>query len=253
MEALVRKACIALAPRSWLLKRTLSNGAVVYGQNSPGYGGRAIFLEGDRIEPELQHLERLLDPGAVFMDIGANTGVFALKAAKHLQGGGTVIAVEPGLDMLKTLAYSVEANGFTNVRLRNFCLGERTGEQTLWLNYNKPNAFSLLKRSDGAGSVSVLVVALDDLCAWEHLTRLDYLKIDVVGAEQKVLAGGLEAIRRFRPIVQVAITAGYFPVDLPDYSVYRMLNAPKANVVHIANGDARAGRFLELGWQKTPA
>jgi FkbM family methyltransferase len=250
MEALIRKACIAVTPRSWLLKRTLSNGAVVYGKNSAGYGGRAIFLEGDRIEPELQHLERFLDPGAVFIDVGANTGVFTLKAAKHLHGNGTVIAVEPGLDMLKTLAYSVQANGFTNVRLRNFCLGERTGEQTLWLNYNKPNAFSLLKRSLGAESESVLVVALDDLCVWENLARLDYLKIDVVGAEHKVITGALQAIGRFHPVVQVAITAGYVPMDLPGYSVYRMLQAPKANVVHIADGDARTARFVELGWQK---
>jgi FkbM family methyltransferase len=155
--------------------------------------------------------------------------------------------------MLKMLAYSVNANGFTNVRLRNVCVGERTGEQTLWLNYNKPNAFSLLKRSQGAHSVSVLVVSLDDLCVWENLTRLDYLKIDVVGAEQKVLAGGLATIQRFRPIVQVAITADYVPIDLTDYGVYRMLDAPKANVVHIPNGDPRAKRFLDLGWQKVHA
>ena len=48
-------------------------------------------------------------------------------------------------------------------------------------------------------------ISLDDLCRWENLQRLDYLKIDVEGAEAAVLEGGQEAIGRFRPIIQVEV------------------------------------------------
>jgi FkbM family methyltransferase len=250
MEMLLRKARIAITPRSWLLKRTLSNGATVYGENKPGHGSRAIYLEGDHIEPELLHLEKLLDRDGVLIDIGANSGMFALKAAKHFSGNGLVIAVEPGFDMLRMLSYSVSANGFKNVRLRAFCIGERTEEQTLWLNHNKPNAFSLMKRSESAYGISVLVVSLDDLCQWERLTRLDYVKVDVVGSEEKVLAGAAKTMSQFRPIFQISLGAADVPMSLPGYSIYRMPHGAKANKVYIADDDHRANRFLELGWRK---
>jgi len=249
MEKLLRKARIALTPRSWLLKRGLSNGSTVCGRNRPGHGIRGVYLQGDSIEPELQHLENFLASDAVFVDVGANTGIFSLKAAKHLHDGGMAIAIEPSVDMLAMLAYNVRANSFSNVRIRNLCIGERTGEQVLWMNHNKPVAFSLVKTAGDAAALSVLTVTLDDLCVWEGLTRLDYLKIDVVGAERQVLAGASNTISRFHPIIQVPVPAERAPDRLPAYSLYQMLDAPKMNVVYIPNGDRRAIRFRELGWQ----
>ena len=54
-------------------------------------------------------------------------------------------------------------------------------------------------------SLSVLCVSLTDLCKWEAIDRLDYLKIDAEGAEDMILEGGVEIIERFRPIIQVEI------------------------------------------------
>ena len=89
---------------------------------------------------------------------------------------------------MATLYYNVRANGFTNVRLRNCCAGEHTGSATFWMNFNKPNSFSMIKRDEKASGLSTSVVALDDMFAWERLNRLDYLKIDVEGAEEQVLS-----------------------------------------------------------------
>jgi FkbM family methyltransferase len=250
MEALLRKARLAITPRSWMLKHVLSNGAVVYGKNGAGQGLRGVFLKGDSLEPELEHLESFLPKDGVFIDIGANTGVFSLKAAKHFDGVGTVIAIEPGVEMLAMLSYSVKANGFSNVRIRNLCIGERTGEHKLWLNYNKPNAFSLEKRAENADSVSVLAVTLDDLCTWEGLTRLDYVKIDVVGAEQAVLAGATSTLEQFRPLLQVAVHTGHVPSSLPGYDTYRRMDGPQENVLCVPEGDERTPRIRRLGWQK---
>ena len=74
---------VALTPRNRLLKAKLSNGAVVYGANRPGFGGRAVYLYRDAVEPEFEHLEGCLDVTGVFFDIGANTGKYAIKAATH--------------------------------------------------------------------------------------------------------------------------------------------------------------------------
>lgn len=247
MKILMRKIRVALTPRGWYLKTKLSNGAYVYGKNRGGFGGRGIYIYRESIEPEFQHIEDFLDPFGVFVDIGANTGIYTIKAAKHLsKNGGIVLAIEPFLDVLTSLNHSIQSNGFKNVRLRNFCAGQRTGSTVLWMNYDKPNQFSLLKRDEKASCISTLTVALDDIFVWEGLHRLDYLKIDVEGAEQQVLSGAKKIIKAYRPIIQLEVSINDVPVDLVNYSVFQ---APRSvNKVYIPNESPKIQLPQKFDW-----
>jgi FkbM family methyltransferase len=247
METL-RKFRVALTPRSWVLKRRLANGAVVYGQNRSGYGGRGIYIFGEAIRPEFEHFEEFLGSEGVFLDIGSSTGIFTIKAAKHYGDRGMVIAVDPSLEELSMLARSISANGFTNVRLRNLCVAAHTGLRTLYLNFDKPNSFSLEKFGAAPQSTSVLAISLNDLCKWEQLTRLDYVKISTVGSEEEILSTALETVQRFRPIIQFGLDMREFQVTLPDYGVFR---APgSSNKVCIPNEHPKFSLGRELGWLK---
>ena len=250
MQQWLRKVRVALTPRNWLLRTRLTNGAVIYGQNRPGYGGRGIYIFRDALEPEFEHLERFLVPGGTFIDVGANTGIYTLKAGKYLSAnGGTVIALEPFPEVLATLYHNVRANGFANVRLRNFCAGERTHATAFWMNFDRPHSFSISKRDEKAISFSTLVVALDELVEWEGLSRLDYLKIDVEGVEAQVLAGARKIISRFRPIIQVEVNINEVPMELPEYSVFQAGTAG-VNRIFIPNESAKIDVPKTLGWVK---
>lgn len=248
MSILLRKIKVALTPRDSLLKATLSNGAIVYGKNRAGFGGRGIYLYRDAIEPEFEHLEKFLDVDGVFVDVGANTGIYSLKAAKHYGNGGVVLAIEPFPDVLATLYQSVQANGFNNVRLRNFCAGERTVTSELWMNMGQPNSFSLVKRETEAACLSTLTVALDDLFIWEKLDRFDYLKIDAEGAEQQVLAGAAGVLEKYRPIVQMEVNINEPSWFLPNYSIFQAPGSP--NKVYIPNESKKLHLPKQLGWQQ---
>ena len=252
MKTFLRKVRVALTPRTRRLKTPLSNGAVVYGQNRSGYGGRGIYIFRDAIEPEFQCLERLLDPDGVFVDIGANTGIYTLKVAQHFgKHRGVVLALEPFPELLADLSYNVQANGFSNVRLRNVCAGDRCGAGVLWKNYNRPNSFSLVQRERGAAQLSVLVVKLDDLLRWEGLDRLDYLKVDAEGSEREVLAGATETLHRHRPIVQLESTLCDAPFQVPAYSCFRAGGdspRPSPNKIYIPNESPKIDVPGKLGW-----
>lgn len=251
----LKKVRVALTPRSALLRTRLQNGAIVEGYNRAGYGGRGIYVFGDALEPELFRLQHFLEPGHVFVDIGANVGVFTVKAAKEVGNCGLVIAVEPFLESAVRLSSNVRANGYSNVRVRNFCVGRNTEHARLHLNQGKPNSFSLVAHSKGNGSananaesVSVLSVSLDDLCRWEKLDRLDYLKIDAEGAEAAILEGGQETIRRFRPIVQVEITICKSSLS-PSFNYRRFVAPNSMNKVLIPAENAKAVETAtHLGW-----
>lgn len=246
---MLRMARVAVTPRQCLLKAVLANGAIVCGKNRPGYGGRGIYVYRDALEPEFEHLDDFLDSSGVFVDVGANTGIYTLKAAKHYAGkNGTVLAVEPFPDVLATLFLNVQLNGFSNVRLRNFCVGGQTGPTTLWMNFNRPHSFSILKRDEAATGMSSLIVTLDDLFVWEGLNRLDYLKIDAEGAEQQILAGGRQIITRHRPIIQLEVNLSEAAFELPNYSIFQAPGSP--NKFWIPNESPKIALPPKLGWEK---
>jgi len=248
MKVVAKQARVALTPRNRLLKAKLANGAVVYGKNRAGFGGRAVFIYGDATEPEFEHLHRFLDETGVFVDVGANTGKWAIKAAKHYGDSGVVVAVEPFPDVLATLYRSVQANGFNNVRLRNVTIGEHTTSGTLWMNKARPQMFSLVQSDRDAQCFSTLTVSLDDLFGWEGLDRLDYLKVDAEGAEDQVLRGGRKTIEKYRPIIQLETVLIDAPLEFPNYSTFRA--ARSSGKFYMPNEHPKIDVPLQLGWAK---
>jgi FkbM family methyltransferase len=248
LRQLLKKIVIALSPAERMLRTRLENGTIVLGKNKSGYGGRGIYLQGDDIEPEFKHLTRFLTPDSVFIDIGANTGVYSLKAAKHLTGSGEVISLEPNLDMLEALSASVKANRFRNVRLRNLCASNVLGHADFWCNDGKPNSFSLIRHDQDADRMSVITVPVDDLVTWEALTRVDYIKLDVEGAEDIVLEGAKQTIAKFRPIVQYEVTIREIRVDFPNYTGFRA--GDSSNFVYFPRESACVTVAEELQWKR---
>jgi FkbM family methyltransferase len=249
MKTFCRKVRVALTPRNWLLKSRLANGAVVFGKNRPGFGGRGVYIFRDALEPEFEHLEDFLTPGGVFLDVGGNTGIYAIKAAKFLSAsGGTVVTFEPNPEMVAVLAHNVQANNFVNVRLRNFCLGQAPGVAELWMNFDRPASFSLVHRDAKAAGLSVLVFPLDHVFPLEKLDRLDYMKIDVEGAESQVLAGASATLSRFRPIVQLETEISDTGLNLPEYNVWQSPNGP--NKLFVPAESPKVAVVQKLGWRQ---
>ncbi|HUP72185.1 MAG TPA: FkbM family methyltransferase, partial [Acidimicrobiales bacterium] len=143
---------------------------------------------------------------------------------------------------------SVHANGFSNVRLRNLCVGEHTAAAVFWMNWNEPIDFSLNRLDDVAASFSVLTVSIDDLFAWEGLDRLDYLKLDAIGSEELVLRGGRQTIEKYRPIIQLLASIDHsVSVRLDDYACFRSSHSPFK--FYIPHQHDKVDVPKQLGWE----
>ncbi len=218
---LLRMARVALTPRGMRIKTRFPDGLVVTGRNIEGYGGRGIYISREYIEPEFKFLDSFIHKDNVFVDVGANTGIYTLKAARAIGQGGVVLSLEPFPEMLADLAHNVKLNGLVNVRLRGLCAAGRTAPDSFWTNFGKPNSFSLVKRDEYAPQFSVLKVKLDDLFAMEGLSRCDYIKIDAEGAEQEIIEGAHHIIESFRPIIQAEVIIADFQVQLDNYATFQ--------------------------------
>jgi FkbM family methyltransferase len=138
-----------------------------------------------------QWARALLRPGGTFVDVGAHAGYFSLLASDLVGSSGRVFAVEPNPAVFATLCAHLAANGIDNVNACECGVAERGGWDVLHvpdLSVRDFNA-TLLRRADWH-SVRVPLRRLDEcLDAW-MIDRIDLMKIDVEGAEPRVLAGG---------------------------------------------------------------
>jgi FkbM family methyltransferase len=160
----------------------------------------SAFLLRDQVEPELKHLDQFVAKGDIFVDVGANIGLFSLKMAPR---AARIVAVEPGKEAGDLLQENVGLNRFQNVTLVRKGLADAPGRAALFHNPvgDDPQAFSLVNDGAATEAEDVEITTLDALVAELGLPRVDSIKIDVEGAEQRVLAGGLKTISAYHPLI----------------------------------------------------
>lgn len=129
-----------------------------------------------------------LGPGDVFVDVGANVGFYSVLAAEC---GAEVISVEPGTDVADELRRNLALNGLT-ATIVPCALLDQTGEARLSQNANPALRHVV---TDQQAGVVVPVSTLDEVIGDRHVAGV---KIDVEGAEELVLQGGLRALREHR-------------------------------------------------------
>lgn len=164
--------------------------------------------EGDRGEVKL--LKLLLRPDDVFIDVGANVGVFTLIMARRLSNG-TVHAFEPSRYHFEKLRSNLLLNQFNNVRVHQLALSNRRHQSKLHF----PPSNGLLSNTGMASQFQfertfsrteeIECVSLDEYAASHGIAHIDLMKIDVEGAEMDVLAGAIRSIHRNRPHVVMEV------------------------------------------------
>ena len=137
--------------------------------------------------------------GDTVMDVGASIGYYTLTFARLVGEKGKVYAFEPAPDIFALLEKNVKENGYKNVILNNKAVSDKTGKARLYLcDYNNM-AHTLSRTREGAGSVEVETVRLDDYFR-DRGGKIDFVKIDVEGAECAAVRGMEQVLRASRSI-----------------------------------------------------
>jgi len=157
----------------------------------------------ERYEADL--VRRLVEPGGVFWDIGANIGYFSLAAAAALENSGQIVAFEPGRVAYERLLDNISLNPFTNIQTFQLAAADSEGEAVLYLAGDiADSSASLYPAGKEPGGRQVCrTVSLDKFLVEQGLRPPDFLKIDVEGAELAVLKGAAGILADFRPLLLV--------------------------------------------------
>lgn len=135
--------------------------------------------------------------GDVFIDIGAHVGKYALRAAKLVGQNGLVIAVEPHPENFQALLKGIELNGFENVLAINVAAWNEECKLKLFL--HDAAVYHSAKIDLGLGYVEVEGRRIDSVVKELGVEQVNWIKIDVEGAEIEVLRGLEKTISRYAP------------------------------------------------------
>lgn len=142
-------------------------------------------------DPSLSLVTRLLRPGDVFIDAGANIGQFTLAGARCIGGTGRVWSFEASPSTVERLRRNVSLNRYHWVRVEQVALDEVQGEASFVSFDGTGDGLSSFAPASTAGGTSAVIPTqrLDEIVPPEDDARVALVKIDVEGAELKLLRG----------------------------------------------------------------
>lgn len=204
--------------------------------------GRQIFIDSENAPWQKEMLEGKFDhvifdylktidlKGKVVFEIGAQIGYHAMNFACLVGESGAVYAFEPNMFNLDRMNLILTKNQDLRERIRifNFAVSDNRGEVEFYLTPDVDKGTSSGSFIESADTyyarshaylelferVKVKTVSLDDISSIGIAAVPDIIKIDVEGAESSVLLGGVNLLKKHKPLLFIEI-----------HSIYNMLKA----------------------------
>lgn len=166
-----------------------------------------IYFRGSFEQDTTNALRRLVKPGFVVLDIGANIGAHALPMARLAGPEGHVHAFEPMSWARGKLKRNMSLNpAITNITIHPIALSDDNREEDVTFSCSWPLSGAEegeLHPYHGGRSMTetVRLAKLDDYVGEKGIDRVDFIKLDVDGFEYKVVSGARDTLARHKPTI----------------------------------------------------
>jgi FkbM family methyltransferase len=163
------------------------------------------FFLGETNPFETHIVRSLISSDDVFIDVGSHIGWYALVASQCVGPGGEVVAFEPNPACLLELRANVKRNRMQNIRVENLALSDHNGSSEFWVGDDMGGSFCKVNTQNltygTVHKIKVSTTTLDSYLKVHKFIKVRMIKIDVEGAETKVLRGSLQILRQFHPYI----------------------------------------------------
>lgn len=205
-------------------------GRVVFDRSYEWY--KALVEVGD-VSP----LKDFVRTKTVVVDVGANVGFFTLRFANWVRDGGYVIAIEPEKVNIVRLKRAILKRGCEKVvQLVEGVAAEADGVLRLQVNPMHPGDHKIAE--DG---IAVQAYTVDSLLSVRDWPDVSLVKIDVQGAEYRVLVGMRKTLQRFRPAIFIEMDdSGLRGMGSSAMNVFRLLQEYGYQIFRIQDGEVTA-------------
>lgn len=161
---------------------------------------RLEFLMGWMEGETIPWVKKYVKPGMTVVDIGAHVGYYTDLFARLSLPGGTVHAFEASPENYPILLHNLKTRKRNNVIPYPLAVNDQNGTLDLYISPGHSNHSIIAERTEKAETVSIQSVRLDDFLKVE---KIDFVKMDVEGAEPHVLNGMRALIQASENLVMV--------------------------------------------------
>lgn len=166
--------------------------------------GEGLFcaVAGTDYEPEMRWFLSQMKQGHVFVDVGANVGIYSLHASRLLGAAEKIFAFEPTPQTHNILLENIRINQIQNIKCLPLALSNRIGHLSL-IEGDRPASNSFADEGTNIRKEEALTQAttLNSFCEEHGVTRIDFLKADIEGGKQALFQGAKESLVRFKPTI----------------------------------------------------
>ncbi|MBC7554887.1 MAG: FkbM family methyltransferase [Taibaiella sp.] len=182
----------------------LQNDGLVCFINTKDIIGWKIFFYGEYESSTNKIIKKYINPGDVVIEAGANLGSETLLLSRLVGDTGKVYGFEPNPFIFERLKMNLAINELKNVDIHDIALGE--SNEIIYFNiYTKgfcnPGMSSKYISNKDTRKISVPQMTLDAFVAKHNVSKVDFIKMDIQGAEIDLFNGAAATISKFRPLI----------------------------------------------------
>ncbi len=165
--------------------------------------GWKIFFFGEYEFDTNKILELYLKQDDIVIEAGANIGSETLLISKKLTKG-TIYCFEPNPYSYERLKINISINELTNVHTYDYALGEEDSEIKFHIypkGFCNSGMSSKYMETPITHEITVAQKTVDSFIIENNITKLDFIKMDIQGAEMDLITGASETLKKFKPTI----------------------------------------------------
>lgn len=159
----------------------------------------SLYFTGTYENEELELVRSLLKPEDVFVDLGANIGLYSMIASRAVGPKGHVYSFEPFPLNTERLKQHLATNQCSNATVIQKAVADKSGSLTLKYDHSSQNTGMPSAYNTYGTEVQVKVVALDEEAKDQKWNRVDFIKMDIEGGEYLALLGMRQILETWVP------------------------------------------------------
>ncbi|MFA6918690.1 MAG: FkbM family methyltransferase [Patescibacteria group bacterium] len=143
--------------------------------------------------------------GDTVVDAGTNVGFFTILASKLVGDSGKIYSFEPVKEAATILKNNININNCKNIEIVEKALGDQEGDIEFYI--DSENLFegssSVIKPESEKSRRKIQQTTIDDFVIANKIEQIDFIKVDIEGAERYMLKGAEQTIKRFKPMISI--------------------------------------------------
>lgn len=152
-----------------------------------------------------QYSDVQLRSNDIVLDCGANIGVFTVLTARKVGPDGLIYAFEPGTEEVHSIKKNLNVNKINNAKVVRKAVWIDSSQQTFHPDHSWASKIIEGSASTDKETMTIQATSIDDFVKENKIDKIDFIKMDIEGAEWQALSGAKKTLIQWQPRLAISL------------------------------------------------